>query len=88
MPNPIADPFVEVPDSDAASYLALIEATPEGAVTVTLNAAARGNAFDAGLVGALRETFETLRDQETVRVVFGAGGKRAPTFRSARTRPG
>jgi methylglutaconyl-CoA hydratase len=76
MPNPIADPFVEVPDTDATSKLVLLEATPEGAVTVTLNRAAKKNAFDAQLIGALRETFETLRDQETVRVVFlrGAGG--------------
>jgi methylglutaconyl-CoA hydratase len=76
MPNPIADPFVEVPNTDATSGLVTLEATPEGAVTVTLNRPAKKNAFDAELIGALRETFETLRDQETVRVVFlrGAGG--------------
>jgi methylglutaconyl-CoA hydratase len=76
MPNPIADPFVEVPDTDATSDLVTLEATPEGAVTVTLNRPGKRNAFDAGLIGALRETFETLRDQETLRVVFlrGAGG--------------
>jgi methylglutaconyl-CoA hydratase len=74
--NPIADPFVEVPDSDATSDLVLLEATEEGAVTVTLNRAQKKNAFDFELIGALRETFETLRDQEQIRVVFvqGAGG--------------
>src|SRR5580692_5300665 len=76
MPNPIADPFVENPDTDATSDLVTMEATPEGAVTVTMKRAAKKNAFNAELIGALRETFETLRDQETIRVVFlrGAGG--------------
>jgi len=76
MPNPIADPFVEVPDTDATTDLAVIEATPEGAVTVTLNRPQKKNAFDFELIGALKEAFETLRDQEALRVVFvtGAGG--------------
>ncbi len=76
MPNPIADPFVEVPDTDAVSTLVHIEATPQGAATVTLNRPRKRNAFDAGLIGALREAFETLRDQDSLRVVFvrGAGG--------------
>jgi methylglutaconyl-CoA hydratase len=76
MTNPIADPFVEVPDTDATSSLVTMEATPEGAVTVTLNRAAKKNAFDNELIGAMRESFETLRDQEAIRVVFvrGAGG--------------
>jgi methylglutaconyl-CoA hydratase len=76
MPNPIADPFVEIPDTDATSKLVTLEATPEGAVTVTLNRPAKKNAFDNELIGAMREKFETLRDQETIRVVFvrGAGG--------------
>jgi len=76
MPNPIADPFVEIPDTDATSMLVALEATPEGAATVTLNRPAKKNAFDNELIGAMRETFETLRDQETLRVVFvrGAGG--------------
>jgi methylglutaconyl-CoA hydratase len=65
-----------VPDTDATSKLVILEATPQGAVTVTLNRAAKRNAFDNELIGAMRETFETLRDQETIRVVFvrGAGG--------------
>jgi len=76
MPNPIADPFVEIPDTDATSQLATIDATPEGVVTVTLNRPQKKNAFDAELIGALRERFETLREAETIRVVFvrGAGG--------------
>ena len=76
MPNPIAEPFVENPDTDATSELVSLEATEDGAVTVTLNRADKKNAFNAELIGALRETFETLRDQETVRVVFlrGEGG--------------
>jgi methylglutaconyl-CoA hydratase len=76
MPNPIADPFVENPDTDATSELVRLESTEDGAVTVTLNRADKKNAFNAELIGALRETFETLRDQETVRVVFlrGEGG--------------
>src|SRR5262249_46816765 len=74
--NPIADPFVEVPDTDATSELVQIDATEAGIVTVTLNRAAKKNAFDAELIGALRETFETLRDQDAIRAVFvrGAGG--------------
>jgi methylglutaconyl-CoA hydratase len=76
MSNPIADPFVEVPDTDATSDLVIMEATEEGVVTVTLNRGDKKNAFNAELIGALRETFETLRDQENIRVVFvqGAGG--------------
>lgn len=76
MPNPIADPFVESPDTDATSKLVLLDATPEGVVTVTINRPNKKNAFDAALIGALRETFETLRDQERLRAVFvrGAGG--------------
>ncbi|HEY1750979.1 MAG TPA: enoyl-CoA hydratase-related protein [Caulobacteraceae bacterium] len=76
MPNPIADPFVEVPDTDATSDLVTIEATPEGVVTVTMNRAAKKNAFNAELIGALREAFETLKDQAALRAVFlrGAGG--------------
>ena len=76
MPNPIADPFVEVPDTDASSKLVQIDASPEGAVWVTMNRPDKKNALNFELIAALRETFETLRDQEGVRVVFlrGAGG--------------
>lgn len=76
MTNPIADPLVEVPDTDAESKLVHIEATPEGVATVTLNRALRRNAFNAELIAALHEAFETLQGAEGVRVVFlrGAGG--------------
>jgi len=76
MTNPIADPLVEGPDTDTESALVQVEATPEGFATVTLNRAARKNAFDAELIAALHEAFETLHGAEGVRVVFlrGAGG--------------
>ena len=76
MPNPIVDPLVEVPDTSPTSDLVRIEATVAGAVTVTMNRAARKNAFDADLISALSEAFEDLRGAEGVRVVFlkGAGG--------------
>lgn len=76
MTNPIADPLVEVPDTDAASRLVHLEATPEGVATVTLNRALRRNAFNAELIAALHEAFETLQGAEGVRIVFlrGAGG--------------
>ncbi|MDO8380471.1 enoyl-CoA hydratase-related protein [Phenylobacterium sp.] len=76
MTNPIADPLVEVADSDIDENLVHIEATVEGVATVTINRPARRNAFDARLIGALREAFETLQGAEGVRVVFlrGAGG--------------
>ncbi|NBB14829.1 enoyl-CoA hydratase/isomerase family protein [Caulobacter sp. SLTY] len=75
MTNPIADPLVEVPDTDALSDLVLLEATPDGIATVTLNRAAKKNAFNAEVIAALHQTFETLRDADGVRLVFltGAG---------------
>jgi methylglutaconyl-CoA hydratase len=73
MTNPIADPLVEVVDTDATSSLVLIEATPEGAVTVTINRAEKKNAFNAEVIAALHEAFETLQNQEHVRIVFLAG---------------
>jgi methylglutaconyl-CoA hydratase len=76
MPNPIADPLVEVPDTDTTSDLVRIEATEQGAATVVLNRPDRKNAFDAELISAMDQAFETLRGAEGVRVVFlrGAGG--------------
>lgn len=76
MTNPIADPLVEVTDTDAESPLVDIDATPEGVAIVTLNRAFRRNAFNAELIAALHEAFETLQGAEGVRVVFvrGAGG--------------
>jgi methylglutaconyl-CoA hydratase len=76
MPNPIADPLVEVADTDTQSRLVLIDATPEGVATVTINRAAKKNAFNVEVIAALREAFETLEGADGVRVVFvtGAGG--------------
>jgi methylglutaconyl-CoA hydratase len=76
MSNPIADPLVELPDTSESTDLVRIEATVAGAVTVVMNRPARKNAFDADLISALAEAFETLRGAEGVRVVFlrGAGG--------------
>ncbi|WP_372785661.1 enoyl-CoA hydratase-related protein [Phenylobacterium sp.] len=76
MSNPIADPLVEVPDVSPSTPLVHIEATQDGAVTVIMNRPHRKNAFDAGLISALSEAFETLRGAEGVRVIFlkGAGG--------------
>ena len=76
MTNPIADPIVEVLDTDAMSPLVHLESTPEGAVTVWINRPEKKNAFDAATIAALREAFETLHGAEGVRVVFlrGMGG--------------
>jgi methylglutaconyl-CoA hydratase len=76
MSNPIADPLVELPDTSPTSDLVRIEATQAGAVTVVMNRPARKNAFNADLISALAEAFETLRGAEGVRVVFlrGEGG--------------
>jgi methylglutaconyl-CoA hydratase len=76
MSNPIADPLVEGVDVSATANLVRLEATGEGAVTVTLNRPQRKNAFDADLISAMEEAFRTLHGQEHVRVVFvrGAGG--------------
>lgn len=76
MPNPIADPLVEGLDTDAQSRLVLMEATPDGVATVTINRAERRNAFNAEVIAALREAFETLEGADGVRVIFvtGAGG--------------
>jgi methylglutaconyl-CoA hydratase len=76
MSNPIADPLVELPDTSPTSDLVRIEATQAGAVTVVMNRPARKNAFNADLISALAEAFETLRGAEGVRVIFlrGEGG--------------
>jgi methylglutaconyl-CoA hydratase len=76
MTNPIADPLVEGIDSDASSKLVRIEATPEGVATVFMNRPAQRNAFNAELIAALHEAFETLHGAEGVRVVLlrGEGG--------------
>jgi methylglutaconyl-CoA hydratase len=74
--NPIADPLVEVMDTDATGDLIQFEGTPEGAVTVWINRAFKKNAFDSTTIAALHQAFETLHGQDGVRVVFirGRGG--------------
>jgi len=76
MPNPIADPLVEVLDTDATNDLVQFEGTPEGAVTVWINRAAKKNAFDSTTIAALHQAFETLHGQDGIRIVFirGRGG--------------
>lgn len=76
MTNPIADPLVEVPDTEALSGTVQLDASPSGVAVVTINRPARKNAFDAEAIAALSQTFETLRDADGVRIAFlrGAGG--------------
>ena len=76
MTNPISDPLVEVLDTDATSELVQFEGTPEGAVTVWINRAAKKNAFDSTTIAALHQAFETLHGQDAVRIIFvrGRGG--------------
>jgi methylglutaconyl-CoA hydratase len=75
MTNPIADPLVEIPDTDALSKFVVLEATQDGIATVTINRPDKKNAFNSEVIGALHETFETLKDADGVRLVFltGAG---------------
>ena len=73
--NPIADPIVEVVDSDAQSRTVVINATAEGVATVVINRPHRKNAFDAEVIGALHEAFETLEAADGVRVVFVRGAE-------------
>lgn len=76
MPNPIADPLVENVDTDATSSLVRIEATQNGVATITINSPATKNAFDAQVIAALHQAFETMHGAEGVRIVFlrGEGG--------------
>lgn len=76
MTNPISDPLVEGPDSEALSDTVLLDASPSGVAVVTINRPEKKNAFDAEVIAALSQVFETLRDADGVRIVFlrGAGG--------------
>ena len=76
MTNPIADPLVEVADTDVLSDLVVLDASPSGVAVVTINRPDRKNAFNAEVISALAQHFETLRDADGVRIVFlrGAGG--------------
>src|SRR5688572_24259184 len=74
--NSIAQPLVAGAAPDANDDLVSIEATADGRVFVTINRAAKKNAFDAATIAALHEAFVTLHSADQVRVVFlrGAGG--------------
>lgn len=76
MTNPIADPLVEVTDTDALSALVELDASPSGVAVITINRPDRKNAFNAEVIAALSQHFETLKDADGVRIVFlrGAGG--------------
>jgi methylglutaconyl-CoA hydratase len=76
MTNPIADPILEVVDSDAQSTLVNLEASANGVATVTINRPEKKNAFDSEVIGALDQVFETLEAADGVRIVFirGEGG--------------
>lgn len=76
MTNPIADPLVEVTDTDALSALVELDASPSGVAVITINRPERKNAFNAEVIAALSQHFETLKDADGVRIVFlrGAGG--------------
>lgn len=76
MTNPIADPLVEVPDTETLSDTVILDASPSGVAVVTINRPDKKNAFNAEVIAALAQHFETLRDADGVRIVFlrGAGG--------------
>ena len=54
----------------------MLDVTDGGAATVTINRPEKKNAFNAEVIAALADTFETLRAADRVRTVFltGAGG--------------
>lgn len=74
--NAIAHPLLADPAPDANDDLVQIDSTTDGVVFVTINRPAKKNAFDAAVIAALYEAFETLQGADRVRVVFirGAGG--------------
>lgn len=76
MTNPIADPLVELTDTDALSALVELDASPSGVAVITINRPDKKNAFNAEVIAALSQHFETLKDADGVRIVFlrGAGG--------------
>jgi methylglutaconyl-CoA hydratase len=74
--NAIAEPLVENAIVDDVGSYVDIDATPDGIVTVTITRSEKRNAFNAEVIAALSQTFETLQGSDGVRVVFlrGAGG--------------
>lgn len=75
MANEITSKFVRGVDAGPPGLVEMQD-TAAGVVVVTLNRPERKNAFNAELIAAMAEAFETLRVSEHVRVVFlrGAGG--------------
>jgi methylglutaconyl-CoA hydratase len=76
MINPIADPVIEIVDTDSQSTLVRLEASAAGVATVLINRAEKRNAFNSEVIAALDQAFETLEAADGVRAVFvrGAGG--------------
>jgi len=74
--NAIAQPLVPGAAPDADDDLVQIDGTTDGVVFITINRPAKKNAFDAAVIAALHEAFETLHGADNVRLVFlrGAGG--------------
>nr|WP_314434265.1 enoyl-CoA hydratase-related protein [uncultured Brevundimonas sp.] len=74
--NRIVHPLLADPAPDADDDLVQIDATVDGVVFVTINRPHKKNAFDAAVIAALHEAFETLHGADRVRAVFirGAGG--------------
>jgi len=75
MTDPITSKYVDVQD-EASDQSVLLEATTEGVAVLLLNRPTRKNAFDARMILALTEAFDTLAGAEGVRILFirGAGG--------------
>jgi methylglutaconyl-CoA hydratase len=76
MINPIADPVLEIVDTDSQSTLVRLEASVGGVATVLINRPDKKNAFDDEVIAALDQAFETLEAADGVRVAFvrGEGG--------------
>jgi methylglutaconyl-CoA hydratase len=76
MINPIADPVLEIVDTDSQTTLVRLEASAAGVATVLINRAEKKNAFDSVVIAGLDQAFETLEAADGVRVVFvrGEGG--------------
>ncbi len=77
MTNPIADPLVEVADTETESELVTLSATVDGVATVTINRAAKRNAFNAEVISALSQVFESLQGADGVRLVLLTGAGQA-----------
>jgi methylglutaconyl-CoA hydratase len=73
--NPMTHPLVPEPAPDAEGPVR-VEASPSGAVVITLDRPRAGNRINPALTGALREAFETLHGADHVRVAFVRGAGR------------